>query len=282
MKEVIEKLIASRRGDGGWGYGGRSARTEPTALAVLALSASGLASEQLEACTTWLLRRQRADGGWAPGDGIDQSTWVTSMVLLTPGLPAGPHRRGLDWLLSVTNRDSWLIERIRGFLLGVRTEGGEGTTGWPFYPGTAGWVTPTAMAMLSLRSAARRYPNDAHIKERADAGRDFLLARQCPDGGWNHGNSRALGVDLTSYPETTGQALLALRGYSSASVNKALQSAERHLARAESVEATVWLRLGLLAHGRRVERECPECRGTLDLSLRLILDAVERGADVFA
>ena len=79
-----------------------------------------------------------------------------------------------------------------------------------------------------------------------------------------------------------GQALLALRGYRSASVDKALLSAEQHLARAQSVEATVWLRLGLLAHGRRVERECPECRGTLDLSLRLILDAVERGVDVFA
>ena len=280
MNEIAAKLAAARHHDGGWGYSGRSARTEPTALAILALSASGL-NETLPASTAWLLRRQRSDGGWAPDDNVSQSTWVTSIVLLTPGLPAEPHRRGLDWLLHVTNRDSWLVERIRAFLLGVQEEAGEGTTGWPFFPGTAGWVTPTSIAMLALRSAARRYPNDPRIKARTEAGRDFLLARQCPDGGWNHGNSRALGVDLTSYPETTGQALLALRGHRSASVDKALQCAERHLARAESVEATVWLRLGLLAHGHDVARQCPECRGTMDLSLRLILEAVQKGVNVF-
>jgi hypothetical protein len=136
--------------------------------------------------------------------------------------------------------------------------------------------------MLALQSAAKRQNPDERIKDRLQAGREFLLARQCPDGGWNHGSSRALGVDLTSYPETTGQALFALRGDQSASIGRALQRAEHHLARAESIEATVWLRLGLAAHGRATSGDCPDCHGTMDLALSLILDATERGANVLA
>jgi hypothetical protein len=229
----------------------------------------------------WLVRRQRSDGGWAPGDVVDQSTWVTSLVLLTPGLPAESHKRGLEWLLNLTSRESSRVERLRRFLVGSRLEAGEGTTGWPFFPGTAGWVTPTSMAIVALRAAATRYPNDARIRDRIDAGHQFLLARACPDGGWNHGSSRSLGYDLSSYPETTGQALLALRGQASPVVSKAVLCAERYLARAESVEATVWLRLGLMAHGRRMINTCPPARGTLDLILRLILERAEEGANVF-
>ena len=280
--EVIAKLLASEHAQGGWGYRQSAARAEPTSLAILAVHAMGVQPAHGGRSLNWLVRRQRDDGGWPPADEVDQSTWITALALLVPGMPAESHKRGVEWLLRQFNRDSWAVERLRRFLLGSDPDDSDGKIGWPFFPGTAGWVTPTATAILALQSAAKRYPNDTRIKARLDGGREFLVARQCPDGGWNYGNPEVLGRDLGSYPETTGQALLALRGSKFPSLNKALRTAEQQLARAESVEATAWLKLGLLAHGVRIERESPGCRGTVDRALSLILTAAEKGVDSFA
>ena len=259
--KIIAKLLASEHAEGGWGS---------------AVCCSGGANNSRDTCppggrcTTGVrkpqsqLARQPPTERWRlapPADGVDQSTWVTALALLVPGMPAESHKRGVEWLLRQSNRDSWAVERLRRFLLGSDSDDTDGKIGWPFFPGTAGWVSPTATAILALQSAAKRYPNDARIKARLAAGRDFLVARQCPDGGWTIGNPEVLGRDLASYPETTGQALLALGGSPFASLNKALLTAERQLARAESVEATAWLKLGLLAHGVHIAREAPVATG---------------------
>ena len=63
--------------------------------------------------------------------------------------------------------------------------------------------------------------------------------------------SRALGYDGNSYPETTGAALLALAG--AANLDKSLAAAERHWRECRSAEGAAWLKLGLLANGRKQE-----------------------------
>ena len=78
--------------------------------------------------------------------------------------------------------------------------------GWSWVEGSAGWVEPTAQAVLSLRAAGLgEHP-------RVQQGLRFLRDRQGSDGGWNFGNPRMLGAELESYPSATAWALLALQG----------------------------------------------------------------------
>ena len=81
--------------------------------------------------------------------------------------------------------------------------------GWPWLPGTAAWATrppspfwrwPKRIAAILTRCCGAG--SKAHAI--------FCSPHRCPDGGWNHGSARALGVDAPSYPETTGTALLAV------------------------------------------------------------------------
>ena len=80
--------------------------------------------------------------------------------------------------------------------------------------------------------------------------RDFLLSRRCPDFGWNHGGLYRAGESPSSYPETTGIALLALTGTTSPQIAPSIRRAEQHAREPRSSEGEYWLRLGLSAHGR--------------------------------
>ena len=238
-----------------------SSWTEPTCYALLALAAGDVSSVQAAPRAEanrrgmqWLASRQRRDGGWAPRESVDESTWVTALVLLLPpDLAAGIDRnRASHWLLEQTGRESGVVYRLRlRFLLESRPDPTQQFDGWPWYPGTAAWVVPTALTLLALEKFDRNGAgNDGQVQKRIGEGNSFLLARRCRDGGWNHGSTHSLGYDSDSYPETTGLALLALHGAASSEIGAALQVAERHLSESRSLEATGWLKLGLLAHGR--------------------------------
>jgi hypothetical protein len=277
-KENIAALLPSlQREDGGWGYSGQASWTEPTALALLALSARNTNADAFSRGSRWLERVRRPDGGWAPKPGVEESTWVTALSVL-----AG-RRDGVDWLMRQTGVESTAVQRVRMLLLGAKQDYAEGTVGWPWYPGTFAWVSPTAVTILALD---RYLPNSGSekMRQRIDEGRKTLLARACPDGGWNHGASRALGTDASSYPETTGLALLALRGVRSAKVDRGVAAAEKHMTNCRAAQGRSWLALALLAHGRKPEPvRVPgiRCRDAMDAAMVILAEAAMEGRNVF-
>lgn len=280
-----EELVDRQNQDGGWSYGRIGPSwTEPTCYALLALATEGVSSSgAVHRGIQWLTSRQRLDGGWAPRDSVDETTWVTALALLLPQeLAPNFDRKGASqWLLSQTGRESGLLFRLRLRLLGLGADPTQRFDGWPWYPATAAWVVPTALTLLALERLHRSV-SDTQLQRRLDDGRAFLLARRCRDGGWNHGSTHALGYDSDSYPETTGLALLALHDVPSSELGVALDLAERHLRESQSLEATSWLSLGLLAHGRRPSvRSVVSHQGTLAVALAKLAEAALGGRNVF-
>lgn len=188
--------------------------------------------------------------------------------------------RAKGWVLSQRGRESTWNERLRNYLLGIKNPLDTSQEGWPFYPDTAAWVSPTAFAILGLE----RFPSDDRAQLRCQSGRAFLRSRMCSDGGWNHGSFRALGYDLASYPETTGVALLALHGETSTALKRSVSEAEQQLAHIQSREAECWLQLGLLAHGKLAPskiRKLRPARSVTELALTLLTDAAVNGNNIF-
>jgi hypothetical protein len=290
MASDSEELLDRQNSDGGWSYRrAGSSWTEPSCYALLALCADGQSnSNAVRRAVGWLASRQRSDGGWAPRDGVDQSTWVTAAALLLPAsIAVGLDReRAAQWLLKQTGRESSFVYRLRLRLLGQQQDPSQQFDGWPWYPGAAAWVSPTALSILALdkfsREKGQSQIQENIIQERTQEGRDFLLARRCRDGGWNHGSTHALGYDSDSYPETTGIAVLALHSEGSPQMAQAVEVAEHHLQHCQSLEGASWLTLALLARGRTPERvSLPSHGGTNEIALSVLARAALGGRNLF-
>jgi hypothetical protein len=281
----LDELMRKQNPDGGWPYSSGPSWTEPTVYALLAAQAAGGDEAAARRGYLWLRTQQRADGGWAPQPDVEESTWVTILAaLLAPErLGEREHGRALEWLLGQTGAESGPMYRLRHFLLGIPLVEEERFPGWPWYPGTAAWVVPTALAILALGKAWRR-TRAPELLARIDRGRRFLLSRMCRDGGWNHGSVRALGHESRPYPETTGLALLALAGVRAPQIGKALAVAETFLAQCSFSEGVSWLHMSLVAHGRLPvgcpARETPS-RNLRDEALAQLAAAAARGHNVF-
>jgi hypothetical protein len=248
---ALSYLRAAQNPDGGWGYGGAS-WTEPTAYALLALSEDPSGEAHVRRGIQRLLSLQRPDGGWPPRSSVRHSTFVTALALLAlAGKDQPAAASAARWLLQQTGEESNFVRRLRMRLLGSLPQS-ETFDGWPWYPGAAAWVTPTALTLIALGKAARSF-SDPRLRARLESGTNFLWSRVCRDGGWNHGASQALGYEAVSYPETTGVALLALRGNRTPKLAAALAAGEGHYRACRSAEGVAWLRLGLLAHSRPAE-----------------------------
>jgi hypothetical protein len=278
-------IAARQLPDGGWGYG-RDAWTEPTALALLALSTeAGEHTLSLRAGIDWLRRARRSDGGWPPNPRVNQSvTWATSLALLTIGTLTGePCTSSVQWLLDTSGREAGMAFRLIQLFKKEQDRGG--FEGWPWYPGTSAWVAPTAMAIRALEKMRASQPSHMHrrIRERVESGRDFLMARRCLDGGWNHGSSRPLGYEAESYAETTGVALLGLTGVPRAALEPSLRRAEVEFAASRSAQGRAWLRLALVTHGHciAVGGGEPPGRDVTDVALNAIAQAAQQGRNVF-
>jgi hypothetical protein len=294
MQATSQELVDCQNPDGGWGYRrGGGSWTEPTCYALLALASDApVAPDALRRGAKWLAAQHRAGGGWTPRESVEESTWVTALLLLLPAAVAREiERNGVGqqsaeaWVLDQTGRESSWVERLRMRLLGVPADPSQAFDGWPWYPGAAAWVTPTALTILALEKLERQASGARanSLRERIAQGRSFLLARRCRDGGWNHGSTRALGYDSDSYPETTGMALLALHAVSAVPLDDALRVAEKHLENCQSQEAASWLTLGLLARGRNPAPSSALTGhgGTTEIALHALADAARGGRNVF-
>jgi len=173
--------------------------------------------------------------------------------------------------------------RLGSFLREGRMPASPDGIGWPWFPGTAAWVTPTCLAILALKKSYYRRPTTA-LRERIDKAQAFLLSRRCADGGWNHGSARSLGYNSDSYPETTGQALLALAGSDAARLGDSFNLAQKFLREQRSAGGAAWLRLGLVAH-QQLPGGAPlftmPCRTVPDAALAVLAAAAEQGENVF-
>ena len=282
---ALENIRAAQNPDGGWPYRKGGSWTEPTVYALLAHQAGRAAVPRSREALTWLRGAQRSDGGWTPRPSVDQSTWVTALAALLPPEAIGEarHARGVEWLAGEGAMDKSPLFRLSRFLRNGKLPDGADENGWPWFPGTAAWVTPTCLGILALQKRYRRQPT-AELRERIGQARSFLLSRRCADGGWNHGSARSLGYNSDSYPETTGQALLALAGTEPAKLADSLRLAQRFLREQRSSGGAAWLRLGLLAH-QQLPAGAPlftmPCRTVPDTALTLIAAAAEQGRNVF-
>ena len=280
----LDKIVNRQNADGGWPYVCGKSWTEPTADAVLALLAAG-ENQAVAGGLRWLQYTQRPDGGWPPQAGLDDSTWVTALAALVPPdrLGAATHARAIHWLLNVTGEESTVTYRLRQWLDRNPKRAGQEYAGWPWVPGAAAWVLPTAAALLALEKEGRR-DTSSQIHERIETGRRFLLSRTCTEGGWDHGGVPDTYRRARPYPEVTGMALAALRGVQSLQVARALELAKGFLGDCRSGDALNWLRLGLLAHGQLPPgyRPPPEVayRTLPDLSLEVLVSADPKGCDL--
>ncbi len=248
--ELQRQLLASQNPDGGWPFLKGSSWTEPTALALLALRLHDHSPPARQAAVSWLERRQNTDGGWRPNDAVPASTWVTSLAILA--LPNASKQGGV-----------WLAGHV------FRKDGGS-----PWFPGTAGWVTPTATSILALSRQ-----DSASFVSQIEQNRKFLLSRRCRDGGWNHGGSNFRSENASSYPETTGIALLALAGVPPEQLTAAFRLSDDFLKNPGSTEGLSWLQMGLIAQRRKLDNLQPRFRPRTirDISLRLLALAALEG-----
>ena len=248
----LAELVRRQNADGGWPYQRGSSRVEPTVFALLALAGQSEGPPAVAAGQglDWLRASQRLDGGWIPAPGVDESTWVTALPLLLPPGTLGPNASSAAarWLIHQTGRESSFFYRLRQLVSGSG-DAHPSADGWPWFPGSAAWVIPTAFALLAL-ARVRHAADSQLLRDRLVQGTRFLLDHRCADGGWNHGAARTLSYSGSSYPEATGLALLALAELPSPVLAQSLVAAERHLASARSAEAIAWLHLGLRAHHR--------------------------------
>jgi hypothetical protein len=241
-------LLHQPNADGGWAYGQGCSWTEPTVLALLAHNAVGIRNSNYEAGLRFLHSMAAPEGGYRPHPAVGESTWVTAAATLLPenDLGALQYRRAIEWLKGQTGRESGWRYRLQQRMKGSKEIYPEA---WPWFPGAAAWVIPTAFGILAFEKARAKYPG-SELDGRISSAQEFLLYRMCTDGGWNHGANRALGKDGESYPETTGIALMALGSAErSAKVEKAKSAALKHLASNPGAEGRGWLLLGLAAHG---------------------------------
>jgi hypothetical protein len=208
INRAIGFLQAAQNNDGGWGYAlGQSSTMEATAAAVISLRGLVQAQALHDQALAWLLASQNRDGGWGLNADDDQSSWQTAWAVLALSRSA-PGRdalaRGENWLLTVDafNVSGEDLRQDLQELLGVDST----LKGWPWRPGEASFVEPTALALLALPANART----REFAGRLDEAIRYLVDRRCAEGGWNVGNPRMFSQMLPPRAEPTAWTLLAL------------------------------------------------------------------------
>lgn len=280
------QLAHSQNEDGGWPYRHPGTSwTEPTAFSVLALQAADPSAAPVKRGLAWLLSKQSRQGGWSPKPQVTECTSVTSIAAfaLLRCLPSGTESasigRCVDWIANQVYSDGISLSLLLARALNLPPPHAPGSVPW--YPGTAGWVIPTATTAITLARAAHQM-NRPDLRAKAHQCCTYLLSRRCVDEGWNHGGSNVGSENAGSYPETTGLALLALRAAALEQPASALALAKRFADHPESVEGLSWIQMALSSPNQRIAdpQTLPPTRTNRDIALRLLALSAAGGKNV--
>ena len=284
---LVKQLLSLQNPDGGWPFRAGSSWVEPTAFSILALQSQddAFCHSAVNRGISWLLCQQQPSGGWVPNAAVKECTWVSSIATLAilrgaHGQPTAKLEAALNWTAGQVYSDDLSLSLLLARALNLPPAHAPGSVAW--YPGTAGWVTPTALSSLVLMQAgkAMRRPELCQIAARSCV---YLLSRRCADDGWNHGGSKTRSEDATSYPETTGLALLALRGASITQPPSAVTVARKFATNPESIEGLAWIQMALQSASLPIPDPTvmPKPRTTRDTALRMLSLAAANGKNVF-
>ena len=260
VEQLVDFLITSQNSDGGWGaVPGKDSQTEATAFALLGLNTvqGGKGTAGVTHGLRWLATQQRPDGSWPLSTQIAESSWTTSLAVLTLG-PFETHRhlalRGANWLLQQKGRKLGLVEslRYRWARHSMVVELNPDLQAWSWTPNTFSWVEPTAYALLAIKKLKPFLP-DSEIGERLHQGDLLLYDRMCAGGGWNYGNARVLGEELWPYPDVTAVALIALQDRQTEAANQqSLRALRLMLTQVQSGLALSWSLLCFSLYGQEI------------------------------
>jgi hypothetical protein len=228
---------------GGWGYQvNQEPVVEPTAAVCLALQNHDESLPAWQRGKTWLQLAQNSDGGWGYNAADEQSNWKTAWAILAlkGDLEASSQvAKARQWLLAVDAlqfTDEELLKQgneIAQIDFSLR--------GWPWLPGEASWIEPTALAMAALYQANLSQEE----MDRLDEARRYLLDRRCPGGGWNVGNPVMFDAVLPARAHPTAWALMALKQLSPTDISPSdIQVLQETMVDDGGVMALAW---GLIA-----------------------------------
>jgi hypothetical protein len=219
-------LLSVQNKDGGWGYGPQQdSAVEPTSAALLAIREFSPDAHALQAGTAWLRSAQHGDGGWGFNSSDLESAWQTAWAVLALRMSAEARDisdKGIKWLLSTKaiefGEDAMQFGRkVLAIDFSLR--------GWPWLPGQATFIEPTALALLALRTICGLTEANGRINEALR----YIQDRRCPGGGWNVGNPVMFNTPLPARSHPTAWVLLALSNFAPGTINsqdiKSLRSA---------------------------------------------------------
>jgi len=244
MNERAEQfLLQSQNADGGWGYRVKArsmSYVEPTAAVLLALadSPARILSEVEGRGKNFLLSLQQPDGGWGIAALDSESGWMTAWAVTALANFAdarGAVARGAAWLLAT---DPFYIteEKPRQDVIKV-FKIDSALRGFPWQPGDASWVHPTALGLRALAAAGKR--DEPRVRE----GIAYLFDRVVESGGWNVGNPWMIDKKILATIQDTAVALIALRAVnapSDARVDAAILFLRDALAKAQTPAELAW------------------------------------------
>jgi hypothetical protein len=252
--ELLKELRRRELPGGGWSsFGLPQMSLEATCLATFSVLAERpLASPQV---VRPLLRAQLSNGSWPSFIGDGESSWTTALAICalnSANDSSGARERGQSWLLMAKGREGSWFWRWKFKLADRAVRFNPDLYGWPWLPGSASWVIPTAFSVIAIKQFTACNRTEA-TERRIRLGVDMLLDRVCVGGGWNSGNSVVYGVALPAHVEATAIALLALQDEKRApAIEASLGWLKKRSASIDSVESLAWCILSLFVYEQPV------------------------------
>ncbi len=211
MPTSLDYLISAQHEIGGWGYKtGHKPVVEPTAVVLLALRDEPSAKESFKRGMTWLLSCQHQDGGWGINENDTESGWQTAWALIImKATSQNPDAiaRAESWLSTVP---TYLVSQQEIQKPEVPQHDEIGALSWPWLPDQAGWIEPTALAILALGGMA----DTPLLSARINSALGYFRYYRTASGGWNVGNAGPLDTNILPRAFPTALVLMAMASVS--------------------------------------------------------------------